>query len=62
MHKPELGAEVLKQYGMTESNFKKRVKWYVDSEPFYDVMWGIDHHWDKAKKLGLNQLSKMSKA
>ncbi len=62
MHKSELGEEVLKQYGMKGSNFKKRVQWYVDSEPFYDVMWGIDHHWNKAKKLGLSKLSKMSKA
>jgi aminoglycoside 2''-phosphotransferase len=61
MHKPELGEEVLKQYRMQGSNFKRRVQWYVDSEPFYDVMWGIDHHWDKAKRLGLSQLSKMSK-
>ena len=62
MHKSELGEEVLKQYRMRGSNFNKRVQWYVDSEPFYDVMWGIDHHWDKAKRLGLSQLSKMSKA
>lgn len=58
MHKSELGEEVLKQYRMRGSNFKKRVQWYVDSEPFYDVMWGIDHHWDKARKLGLRQLAK----
>jgi len=62
MHKPELGEEVLKQYRMQGSNFKRRVQSYVDSEPFYDVIWGIDHHWDKAKRLGLSQLSKMSKA
>jgi aminoglycoside 2''-phosphotransferase len=61
MHKPQLGEEVLKQYGMKESNFKKRVQWYLDSEPFYDVMWGIDHHWDKAKKLGLGRLAKTLK-
>ncbi len=61
MHKPELGEEVLKQYGMKGPDFKKRVQWYVDSEPFYDVMWGIDHHWDKAKKLGLGQLAKTLK-
>ncbi len=58
MHKFELGEEVLKQYGMEGSSFKRRVQWYVDSEPFYDVMWGIDHHWGKAKRLGLSQLAK----
>ncbi len=58
MHKSELGEEVLKQYRMRGSNFKKRVQWYVDSEPFYDIMWGVSHHWDKAKKLGLRQLVK----
>jgi aminoglycoside 2''-phosphotransferase len=58
MHKPELGEEVLNQYGTEGTRFKKRVKWYVDSEPFYDVMWGVDHHWDKAKKQGLSQLAK----
>jgi hypothetical protein len=59
MHKPELGEEVLQQYGMEDSIFRKRVKWYVDSEPFYDVMWGIDHHWDKAKRLGLSRPGKI---
>ncbi len=62
MHKPELGEEVLQEYGIEDPTFQKRVKWYVDSEPFYDVMWGIDHHWDKAKKLGLRQLSKTLEA
>jgi aminoglycoside 2''-phosphotransferase len=62
MHKPELGEEVLNHYGTEGARFKKRVKWYVDSEPFYDVMWGIDHHWYRAKKLGLSQLSKTLKA
>jgi aminoglycoside 2''-phosphotransferase len=61
MHKPELGAQVLNHYGTEGTRFKKRVNWYVDSEPFYDVMWGVDHHWDKAKKLGLSQLRKMLK-
>jgi aminoglycoside 2''-phosphotransferase len=62
MHKYALGEQVLKLYGMEGSNFKKRVHWYVDSEPFYDVMWGIDHHWNRAKKLGLSQLSKTLQA
>jgi aminoglycoside 2''-phosphotransferase len=61
MHKPELGEEVLKQYRMRTSAFEKRVQWYVDSEPFYDIMWGIDHHWDKARKLGLGRLPKTLK-
>jgi len=61
MHKAELGEEVLKQYGTEGSDFKNRVQWYVDSEPFYDIMWGVDHHWDKAKRLGLSQLSKTLK-
>jgi aminoglycoside 2''-phosphotransferase len=62
IYKPALGEEALRHYGQIESDFKKRIQLYVDSEPFYDVMWGVDHHWDKAKKLGLRQLSKMSKA
>jgi len=57
MHKAELDEEVLKRYGMVDSNFRKRVQWYVDSEPFYDIMWGVIHHWVKAKKLGLHQLT-----
>ncbi len=61
MHNAELGEEVLKHYGIRGSNFKNRVQWYVDSEPFYDIMWGIDHHWDKAKRLGLRKLSKTLK-
>ena len=56
LHRSELGEEVLQQYGTEDSTFKERIKWYVDSEPFYDVMWGIDHHRDKEKKLGLKQL------
>lgn len=62
MHKYELGEEVLKHYGPKGSSFRKRVQWYVDSEPFYDVMWGIDHQWNKARKSGLSQLSKTLKA
>jgi len=62
MHKSELGEEVLRRYGTEGSNFKRRVQWYVDSEPFYDVMWGINHHWNKAKILGLSQLSRILKA
>jgi len=58
MHKAELEEEVLKQYRMRGSNFKKRVQRYIDSEPFCDIMWGVSHHWDKAKKLGLRQLVK----
>jgi len=61
MHKAELGEEVLKHYGIWGSDFKNRVQWYVDSEPFYDIMWGIDHYWDKAKRLGLRQLAKTLK-
>jgi len=61
MHNAELGEEVLKHYGMRGSNFKNRVQWYVDSELFYDIMWGISHQWDKVKKLGLSQLSKTLK-
>lgn len=61
LHKPELGKEVLKLYGMKGCSFKKRVQWYVDSEPFHDIMWGINHHWDKAKNLGISQLSKTLK-
>jgi aminoglycoside 2''-phosphotransferase len=62
MHKAELGEEVLKQYGTEGSDFKKRIQWYVDSEPFYDIMWGVSHHWDKPKKLGLRQLAKTLKS
>jgi len=58
IYKSELGEEVLKQYRMRESSFKKRVQWYIDSEPFYDIMWGVSHDWDKPKKMGLHQLAK----
>jgi aminoglycoside 2''-phosphotransferase len=58
MHKAELGEEVLKQYRMRESSFKKRVQWYIDSEPFYDIMWGVSHDWDKPKRMGLRQLAR----
>ena len=62
MHKSELGEEVLKQYRTRGSNFKNRVKWYVDSEPFYDIIWGVSHHWDKPRNSGLSQLPKTLKA
>jgi aminoglycoside 2''-phosphotransferase len=62
LHRPELGEEVLQRYGVEESTFKKRVQWYVDSEPFNDIMWGVRHHSDKVKKQGLSQLSKTLKA
>jgi hypothetical protein len=61
IYKSELGEEVLKQYVPEGSNFKKRVQLYVDSEPFYDIMWGITHNWDKAKKIGFRRLSKKLK-
>jgi aminoglycoside 2''-phosphotransferase len=57
IYKSEVGEEVLKHYGVEGSNFKKRIQCYVDSEPFYDIMWGVDHQWDKPRKLGLRQLS-----
>ena len=60
--KSELGEEVLKLYRIEESDFKKRVQLYVDSEPFYEIMWGVSHHWDKPKKLGLSQLAKTLRA
>jgi hypothetical protein len=44
------------------SDFKKRVRLYVNSEPFYDIMWGVSHLWDKAKKLGFGQLPKALKS
>ena len=62
IYKSELGEEVLKHYRMEESDFKKRVQLYVDSEPFYDIMWGVSHHWDKPKKHGLSQLAKTLRA
>ncbi len=58
MHNPGLGKEVLKLYRTHESDFEKRVHWYVESEPFYDVMWGVEHHWEKAKKQGMRQLTR----
>ena len=57
-HEPSLGEPVIKQYGAIDLDFKKRVQLYVNSEPFYDVMWGVSHHWNKARKLGLRQLAK----
>ena len=62
MHKSELGEEVLRLYGDQGSGFKGRVQWYVDSEPFYDIMWGISHRWQKAKRHGLTQLAKTLRA
>ncbi|OLB46124.1 aminoglycoside phosphotransferase family protein [Candidatus Bathyarchaeota archaeon] len=62
MHESELGEEVLKLYGAQGSDLKKRVQWYVDSEPFYDIMWGVSHHWQKAKRLGLTRLAKTLRA
>jgi len=38
------------------------VQWYVDSEPFYDIMWGISHRWQIAKRQGLSQLAKTLRA
>jgi aminoglycoside 2''-phosphotransferase len=58
IYKPALGEAVLKRYGAKGSEFKKRVQFYVDSEPFYDTIWGLSHHWDKARELGLSQLAK----
>jgi aminoglycoside 2''-phosphotransferase len=58
IYKPALGDEVLRHYKIRGSNMKKRIQWYVDSEPFYDILWGVSHHWDRAKKLGLTQLTK----
>ncbi len=58
MHNPGLGQEVLKLYRTHGSDFEKRVHWYVESEPFYDIMWGVEHHWEKAKKQGMRQLTR----
>src|SRR5206468_11749707 len=62
MNKSELGEDVLRFYGDQGSGFKGRVQWYVDSEPFYDIMWGISHRWQKAKRHGLTQLAKTLRA
>ena len=62
MHKSELGKEVLRFYGDQGSGFKGRVQWYVDSEPFYDIMWGISNRWQIDKRQGLSQLAKTLRA
>jgi len=62
MHKSELGEEVLRLYGDHGSDVKRRVQWYVDSESFYDIMWGVSHHWQKAKRQGLTRLAKSLRA
>jgi len=62
MHNSDLGEEVLRLYGAHGSDFRKRVQWYVDCEPFYDIMWGVSHRWQKAKRQGLTRLAKSLRA
>jgi len=58
MHNPTFGKEVLRIYGKVGQSFEQRVQWYVRSEPFYDIMWGVEHHWQKAKTIGMANLTK----
>jgi aminoglycoside 2''-phosphotransferase len=54
----ELGHEVVRLYGSNDPGFRKRVQWYVESEAFFDMMWGIENDWEKAKKKGLDSLTR----
>lgn len=56
LHKREVGEEVLKLYRPSDAHFETRVDWYVRSEPFFDIMWGVTHHWKNAVKIGLRNL------
>ena len=46
---------------MSPQSHVASVRQVPDSESFYDIMWEVGHHWDKAKRVGLGQLSKTLK-
>lgn len=58
LHKREVGEEVLKMYRPFDPEFEQRVEWYVRSEPFFDIMWGVTHKWERAVRLGLRNVGK----
>lgn len=58
LHKREVGEEVLKIYRPSDPDFGKRVEWYVRSEPFFGILWGITNKWEKAVRLGLRNVAK----
>ncbi len=56
--RPRLGNEIVRLYGSEDPEFYKRVELYVKSEAYYDIMWGIENHWDKAVDKGMKSLRK----
>jgi aminoglycoside 2''-phosphotransferase len=56
-----LGQEVVRLYGSKDLGFRKRVQWYVESEAFFDMMWGVENDWEPAKKKGLDSLNRTLK-
>lgn len=62
LHRREVGEEVLKTRRPFDPEFGNRVEWYVRSEPFFDVMWGVTHKRETAVKLGLRNIAKSLEA
>ena len=60
LHRREVGEEVLKMRRPLDPEFGKRVEWYVRSEPFFDVMWGVTHKREKAVRLGIHNIAKIA--
>ena len=58
LHNPALGDEVLNQGEGVGDGLRKRVQWYIRTEPFYDIMWAVTHHWRKAERMGERNLEK----
>ncbi len=56
--KPRLGEDILNLYPAKDQGFQRRVQWYVRSEAYYDIMWGIENHWKKAVDKGMSRLRK----
>ena len=52
----DLGAAILKNYTIRGPEFRERVQWYVRSEPFYEIMWGIKQDSRKATRWGMDHL------
>jgi aminoglycoside 2''-phosphotransferase len=57
----ELGNEVVRLYGSKDPGFRKRVQWYVESEAFFDIMWGVENDWEQARKKGFDSLTRTLK-
>ena len=60
-HNPKLARETLNRYGRTSEDFERRLRWYIRTEPYYDVMWGISNNWKKGKFDGLRSLNNLLK-